>query len=194
MPSVALDRWRYSGLSRLAELEAVHATFGPGPGRRWGTTQLNRSLFVALLAQFQRFCRDLHDEATAVHLSVAVPSQSQVLETLIRQGRKLDTHNPRASTLGHDFGRLGIALIKDVKAMGPRSVARLELLDRLVDYRNAVGHGDDDAIELLEARGRIRATKNSYLRYKRSLDCLAGTIDRAVSIGLRQVLSGPEPW
>lgn len=54
MSSIALSQWRSSGLARLAELEAVHANLtGTAPGRRWGTTQLNRSLFLALVAQFQ---------------------------------------------------------------------------------------------------------------------------------------------
>lgn len=56
--SNALTQWRSSGLDRLAELEAVHANLtGSGPSRRWGTTQLNRSLLLALVAQFQSFSR-----------------------------------------------------------------------------------------------------------------------------------------
>lgn len=96
MESAALTRWRTGGLARLAELEGVHANLvGSGAGRKWGTTQLNRSLFLALVAQFQSYCRDLHDEAARVHVDAAIPGQKQTLHLLIRQGRRLDTHNPR---------------------------------------------------------------------------------------------------
>ncbi len=195
MTSTALEQWRTSGLSRLAELEAVHATLsGPGPGRKWGTTQLNRSLFLALIAQFQSYCRVLHDEATRIHVDAAIAGQNQTLHLLIRQGRKLETHNPRRSTLGHDFGRLGFSLIDDLKATGAATTEQLDLLDLLVDYRNAVGHGDEASIETLEEGGRIKATKRSYLQHRRSLDLLAGTIDAVVAAGLARVLRTAEPW
>ncbi len=194
VPSAALTQWRSCGLARLVELENVHATLtGPRPGRRWGTTQLNRSLFVALVAQFQSFCRDLHDEATKVHVDAAIPGQRQTLHLLIRQGRKLDTHNPRRSTLGHDFARLGFSLIDDLKATGPATVQQLDALDLLIDYRNAVGHGDEAKIGDFESGGGIKATKKSYLQYRRALDQLATTLDATVTAGLASVLgvSGP---
>lgn len=198
MTSTALDQWRTSGLGRLAELEGVHATLtGPGPGRKWGTTQLNRSLFVALVAQFQSYCRDLHDVAAKVHVDAAITGQKQTLHLLIRQGRKLETHNPRRSTLGHDFGRLGFSLIEDLKATGPATVEQLEQLeqlDLLVDYRNAIGHGDEVRIANLEASGRIKATKKSCLQHRRSLDALAGTIDATVAAGMARVLGATTPW
>lgn len=54
MPSAALANWTSSCLPRLDELEQVHLdATGRSPGRRWGTTQFNRNLFVALVAQFQ---------------------------------------------------------------------------------------------------------------------------------------------
>ncbi|MGB3411590.1 MAG: hypothetical protein WBA45_10355 [Microthrixaceae bacterium] len=149
---------------------------------------------MALVAQFQSYCRDLHDEATRVHVDTAIAGQRQLLHLLIRQGRKLDTHNPRRSTLGHDFGRLGFNLIEELKAAGPATVEQLDLLDLLVDYRNAIGHGDEARIGGLEASGAVRATKKSYLQHRRSLEALAGTIDLTVAAGLARVLGTPEPW
>ena len=169
-------------------------TGSSGAARKWGTTQLNRSLVLALVAQFQGFCRDLHDEAARVHVDAAIEGQKQTLHLLIRQGRRLDTHNPRRSVLGHDFARRGFSLLEDLKATGPTTVAQLELLDALVDYRNAVGHGDEARIATLEAEGRIRATKKSYMEHRRSLDGLAGTIDSTVAAGLARVLGTSEPW
>lgn len=195
MESAALTRWRTRGLARLAELENVHRNLiGSGPGRKWGTTQLNRGLFLALVAQFQSYCRDLHDEAAMVHVDAAIAGQKQTLHLLIRQGRRLDTHNPRRSVLGHDFGRLGFSLLDDLKATGPETVERLERLDVLIDYRNAIGHGDESRIAMLDASGGVKATKKSYMEHRRSLEALAGTIDATVAAGLARVLGTAAPW
>lgn len=195
MSSTALAMWRSSGLARLAELEAVHANLtGTGPGRRWGTTQLNRSLFLALVAQFQSYCRDLHDEAAQVFIGQASPAQMVTLKVLVVQGRRLDTHNPRRSTLGHDFVRVGITLVDDLKAAGPQVGDRLDTLDRVVDYRNAIGHGDETKIASLEASGDIKATKRSYEQHRRTLNALAGTMDDVVADKLARSLGIPRPW
>lgn len=195
MTSTALTQWQSSGLARLAELEAVHANLtGTGPGRRWGTTQLNRSLFLALVAQFQSYCRDLHDEAAQVFIGQASPQQMSTLKVLVVQGRRLDTHNPRRSTLGHDFVRVGLTLIDDLKAEGSEVAGQLDALDRVVDYRNAIGHGDETKIAALEASGRIKATKRSYEQHRRALDTLAGTMDDVVADKLASSLGIPRPW
>lgn len=195
MTSVALTQWRTTGLARLAELEAVHANLsGSGRGRRWGTTQLNRSLFVALVAQFQNYCRDLHDDAVGVYVGEANSHQRVTVEVLLVRGRRLDTHNPRRSTLGHDFVRLGLSLIDDLKATGQATERRLEALDRVVDYRNAIGHGDEAKIVALEAEGKIKATKRSYQHHRQSLDALAGTMDAVVAEQLAQSLGISRPW
>lgn len=99
MASAALVQWRTVGLARLDELEAVHAGLtGTAPGRRWGTAQLNRQLFVALVAYFQEYCREVHNEAVAVHSDTAVPGQAGVISKLLTERRKLDTQNPRRGT------------------------------------------------------------------------------------------------
>lgn len=116
MASAALIEWRTVGLARLRELEAVHAAAtGTARGRRWGTEQLNRSLFLALMGQFQRYCRMLHDEASDVHVEQANPDQATLLRRFLTQDRKLDKGNPRPSALGSDFGSLGITLVPELK-------------------------------------------------------------------------------
>ena len=157
-------------------------------------TQLNHSLIVALVAQFQGFCRDLHDEATRIHVDAAIPGQKRTLHLLMQQGRKLDSHNPRRSTLGHDFGRLGFSFIDELKATGPDAIVQLDLLDVLVDYRNAIGHGNEAQIIELEVREGVKATKKSYLHHKRSLDSLAGTMEIATANGMARVLGSSVIW
>lgn len=195
MSSDALAHWRTVGLARIAELEAVHVNLtGAGPGRRWGTNQVNRSLYVALVAQFQGFCRDLHDEALRVYLDEANPLQRQNLATQLRQGRRLDLRNPRRSTLGHDFGRLGLDLIGGLKQVEPECEMRLVALDQVVDYRNAVTHGDEVMIEQIETSGAVRSTKRSFQRHRRIFDRLAGTVDHVVAGQLARFMEIDVPW
>ena len=195
MSSTALAMWRSSGLARLAELEAVHANLtGTGPGRRWGTTQLNRSLFLALVAQFQSYCRDLHDDAVAVYVAEANPYQRDNVKALLVQGRRLDTHNPRRATLGHDFVRLGIPFTASLKATGAATERQLDALERVVDYRNAIGHGDEGKIAVFESGGEIKATKKSYQQHRRAIDALASTMDDVIAQQLASSLGIPEPW
>ena len=195
MSSLPLDDRGSIGLARLAELEAVHVqATGSAPRRRWGTTQLNRSLFVALVAQFQSYCRRLHDEAVEVHVTTAVAGQDAMLPTLLTQGRKLDTQNPRLSALGADFGRLGFSFIDDWKAATHQTVVQLAALEDLLDFCNAVGQGDEVKIADLEAVGRIKSTKGSFQSYRKTVDQLAGTTDSAVSDKLAALLGIPRPW
>lgn len=195
MSSRALKRWHRDATARLDELESVHAeATGTGPGRRWGTLQLNRSLFVALVAQFQQLCRDVHDEAVDVHVREANPHQAQVLHALLTQGRKLETSNPRTDHLGSDFGRLGLRLIVDLKEQGVQTQHRLERLDLLVDFRNAIGHGNEAEIDSITATGRIDATKQWFRRYRSAVHQLAITMDRVVAEKLAELLDVDRPW
>lgn len=73
--------------------------------------------------------------------------------------------------VGHDFGRLGFSFIDELKATGPDAIVQLDLLDVLVDYRNAIGHGNEAQIIELEVREGVKATKKSYLHHKRSGTC-----------------------
>lgn len=118
MTSVAKGEWATTAKARLDELEAIHTrAHGAKRGRRWGTEQLNRSLFVVLVAQFQTYCRDLHDEAVDVYVGAANPHQEAILRKLVTQNRDLDRKNPRPGALGSDFARLGIELVPKLKAV-----------------------------------------------------------------------------
>lgn len=59
---------------------------------------------------------------------------------------------------------------------------------------DAIGHGDEATIGSIEALGRIRATKGSYRRYRRTIDRLAGTMDDVVSEQLSAVLGINRAW
>ena len=150
MTSRAKRLWDTRSQERLDELEQIHSEIrGPGRGRRWYTREFNPSLFVALVAQFQLYCRNLHDDAVDVYLSEADPCWADVLGTLLTQGRKLDMQNPRGSTLGNDFGRLGFGFVPALRSSGGMVSRDLDRLEALVDFRNAVAHENDAKIRAL---------------------------------------------
>jgi hypothetical protein len=118
--SFALAQWQSTGLANLDQLGHIHRlATGARRGGRWGTTQLNRGLFVALLAQFQGFCRDLHDEAVGVHVAFATIEQRAVIRTLLEQGRKLDAGTPRFERFGR--GLRPARVQRDRRASGHRA-------------------------------------------------------------------------
>lgn len=195
MASSAMIEWQRVCLPRLDELEQVHLTAtGRGPGRRWGTDQLNRSLFVALMAQFQVYCRDLHDEAVDLHVHNSNPRQAALLRALLTQGRKLETGNPRTDSLGSDFGRLGFKIVEAIRAEGQRASQDIDRLDVLADFRNAVVHGNETQVAALSSGGRIKATKTIYRGYRRSIERLAGTMDLVVGTKVATELGIAVPW
>lgn len=195
MASPALTNWDTTGQQRLRELVAVHqGSVGPGPGRKWGTEQLNRSLFVALVAQFQAYCVDLHDLAVDVHVNHAAPGQGPLLETLLTQGRKLASQNPRTDHLGSDFGRFGFKLIDEVKQVHSSAPQWLRDLDDLVDFRNAIAHGNETEVAAIVDRTKLRSTKQSFQTCWRTLNRLAPAIDLTVGRKLSHLLGIASPW
>lgn len=195
MVSTARVEWDTTARERLEELEQVHADArGGGRGRRWGTEQLNRSLFVVLVAQFQTYSRNLHDEAIDVHVDAANPRQADVLRRLLTQGRKLDVQNPQPAALGSDFGRFGFDLLPALKAEGAAMEDALAKLDLLVRFRNAVAHGNESELAGIVASGDIKSTLASYRQYRKMLNRLLSTMDSVVAAELAAVLQVPPPW
>jgi hypothetical protein len=195
MTSVAKREWDTTALARLDELERVHHhARRSGSGRRWGTEQLNRSLFVVLVAQFQTYARNLHDEAIDIHATVANPRQADVVRRLLTQGRKLDAQNPQPAALGSDFGRFGFDLVPGLVAQGSRMEEALAQLEVLVRFRNAIAHGNESALAAIVASGQITPTLTSFRAYRRALNRLVGTMDRVAATELAAVLQIPPPW
>lgn len=151
-------------------------------------------MFVVLLAQFQTFCRDLHNEAVDVHIRVANPAQAGLLHTVLTSGRKLDHSNPRLGALGSDFTRLGMALIPALRAAKPAMRDALVRLETLVDFRNGLAHGNESEVAAASASGRVRATLGSYRAHRRSLSALAATMDEVVADELAAQLGITKPW
>lgn len=129
-----------------------------------------------------------------MHVAHANRRQADLIRTLLTQGRKLETQTPRTDALGSDFGRLGFKLIEAVKAEGSRATEDLRYLDLLVDFRNAIGHGNETEMASLSAGGEITATKTVYRRYRRIVQRLAATMDRVVALKMGAALGIQSPW
>ena len=195
MASPAKSVWDTESSERLGELERVHTVVrGRGPGRRWYTDQLNRSLFVALVAQFQIYCRNLHSDAVAAYLSPVSAPQHEVLQRLLVQDLQLNRRNPRRGVLGRDFRRLGLDLIGIMNAQSTRVRGDLERLDLLIDFRNAIVHGNELAIQSHIAAGLVATNLKSYKQFKKTTDRLVNTMDSVVSTYLADELRTSPPW
>ena len=153
-----------------------------------------RSLFVALVGQFQVYCRELHDEAIGVYLNEANPRQLDALRRLLLRRREIDRRNPRRAALSNDFGRMGLKLIPALRhsyGRADRDLARLELL---VDFRNAVVHGNESEVQSLIHRKEIRATMDSYRTFRRTLNRVVRQLDTVVATELGAELQILRPW
>ncbi len=122
MPSRALHFWLRDRSRALDEIEQAHRSLGgTGPGRRYATQQINHAYAVLLSAQFQGFCRDLHDDCAA-HLvqSGTMASLRVAFEEALVWNRKLNTGNPNPGNIGSDFNRFDLRFWDGVRTADAR--------------------------------------------------------------------------
>jgi hypothetical protein len=176
VPSDALARCEQERCAVLNSLEAVHAhVTGKRRGRQTATEHLNLALFVRLAAEFQGFCRDLHDDAAiaiADSLAEEYGARIPVLLSALVRGRKLDVGNAGPGNIGNDFANLGMSLWPDVyaryRAWGPKWNT---VLDRLNDVTNAVAHSD--SAKLVAVKRLQPLTLATFRRWRGSLNTAA---------------------
>lgn len=182
--SSALTSWREERSDRLDELLDAHARVGgDGRGRRWRTSQLNRSLMLLLAAEFQGFARELHEDGSTTFALWAAGGNEpleRVIKARLTDGRQLDRGNAHPGSLGSDFGRLGMSLWPGMAARAPGTGSRQADLGNLNEARNAIAHADETKLLALRAAG-YAPTLATFKRTRRSLDELAGTLDSAVA-------------
>jgi hypothetical protein len=175
----------------LDEIENAHVMVGGTErGRRYATQQINYSYAALLSGQFQAFCRDLHSECVD-HIVAIVPAQLQgFLRVEFIWHRSLDRGNPHPGAIGSDFNRLGIDFWTEVYGLDMRNERRRELLQELIDWRNAIAHQDFDPV----APGGIPTLHLARVRAWRSaVNALARHFDQVMYNYLR-VLLGGAPW
>lgn len=191
MPSQSHTRWTGERADALDEIESAHAVVGGTErGRRYATQQINYSYAMLLSSHFQWFCRDLHTECVD-HLVTLVASNLQgVVGPEFVWNRSLDRGNPHPGAIGADFSRLGLEFWAQVYALDARNERRREMLQELIDWRNAIVHQDFDAV----AAGGTPTLHLARVRgWRSALNGLARAFDQVVYNYVRHML-GVAPW
>ena len=178
-------------------------------GRQRATEHLNRALFVALSAEFQGFCRDLHEDS-AIHITESIllsPENAKiapvVLNALVRERslsvsaksekeRRLDTGNANVDALATDYSMLGVDLWAALALRYPAKTPKWKTnLNRLNGVRNGVAHSD--AAKLVRAHQEYGLTLRTFKSWRSSLSGAAYAMDKVVGAYLLD-LTGSEPW
>ncbi|HEV3050096.1 MAG TPA: hypothetical protein VGX50_07300 [Longimicrobium sp.] len=192
MPSFSLRNWQMNAGRALNELEAARRTIrGTTRGRRIAMQQMNQVYVVLLLSQFQRFCRELHEECVE-HLlrQPGLQPYGEILNLRFIEARKLDSGNPNPGNLGSDFGRLGVKLWPELRQLGSRSKYHHDALETLNHWRNAIAHQDFRRPEL---RGRRTIRLTQTRRWRDVCNRLAIDMDRVMYAYLLRITGSP-PW
>ncbi len=192
MPSRALRNWRTRSRKVLDEVEAAHAVVGGGRGARgFARQQINQAYVVLLSSQFQRFCRDLHNEAADfLAAQAAFATLAPLLKASLSHGRRLDTGNPNPANIASDFGRFGMDVWAHAINRDSRTPRRREKLEALNRWRNAVAHQDFRSPHLV-GRETVRLTE--IREWRTACDGLAMDFDAVLRVYLK-TLGGAFPW
>jgi len=147
---------------------------------------------MLLASQFQGFCRDLHAEGVEHLIAVLAPAPALLI--LVRaeftRGRQLDRGNAQPSSLGADFGRLGLNFWDELETHDPASVGWRNELDMLNEWRNAIAHQDFTSAKLVGIMNLRLAQVGHWRGACRRLA-------RAMDVVMRQHLqtfTGVSPW
>lgn len=186
--------WRTTRSEALDKLEATHREIRVNhTGRPYNAEHMNHAFALALAAQFQGFCRDLHSECSdhlmqsLRHLNVRQDVVDVLSERMVA-GRKLDNKNANPSSIGSDFGFFGFKFIQEVKDHNQRNEGRLKKLEQLNTWRNAIAHADfaDERVAGYLTIAKVRQWRNAC-------NHLASQFDSVMRIKLNS-LTGNEPW
>jgi hypothetical protein len=151
---------------------------------------VNRAYVVVLAAEFQGFCRELHNECVAGIL-VSIPL---VLQDVVRRqfllNRSLDRGNANPANLGSDFGRFGLKFWDSLERADPQTRTLRTELEQLNEWRNAIAHNNYDPTALgatIELRiGRVR-------QWRRMCGDLARLFDTVLASHIG-TMTGVRPW
>jgi hypothetical protein len=186
MPSSARKTWLTSRQAALDRLVASHRTITRGQrGRQWETEHMNFALITRLAAEFQGYCRDLHDEAvdhiTANLGAASGPGLVAITRSAFIQGRLLSKGNPNRSNLTQDFKRIGFDI---PDALGPTYPAQYDewytTVESLMEARNAVAHSDDKGIRA--CRQKQPLTLPTFKKWRGSLERLVLSLDPPMNV------------
>lgn len=161
-----------------------------------GVQQINWAIALRLAAEFQGFARDLHTIAVDTFsewVAGGNPSVRNAVSAALTLNRQLDQRNAQPSSLGSDFGRLGVNFWPALSARDSRTPTRQTNLERLNDARNAMIHSRPAELQALERAG-YPITLPTIRRWRRGLGALATTMDDELSEHLANLFGRPRPW
>jgi len=191
MPSLSLIRWNGERAGALDEIENAHVMVGGTErGRRYATQQINYAYATLLSSHFQGFCKDLHSECIDGIVAIAPAQLRRFLRVEFIWNRSLDRGNPHPGAVGSDFNRLGVDFWTAVYALGSRNERRRELLQELIDWRNAIAHQDFDAVA---PAGTPTLRLAKVRAWRSAVDALARHFDQAMYNYLAALIGSP-PW
>jgi hypothetical protein len=190
--SRALGYWETASSDQLDQIVDAHAAVGGKKrGRRYATAQINSAYVVLLSAAFQRFCRDLHSESINALLGGLNPAQGleTVLIAIAVHGRQLDSRNPTRDTISRDFAPLGLRVLDAVKRSRRGNDKRLETLQRMNEWRNAIAHQSFDRRKLVPGKLHLKTVG----MWRRQCAILARDLDAVMYAHLTGLVGSP-PW
>ncbi|BCQ09674.1 hypothetical protein JMUB5695_03124 [Mycobacterium heckeshornense] len=193
--SLAFVAWKSIRSDELDRMESVHSAItGSDRGRRWDSEHLNCAIIARLVAEFQGFARDLHDEAVdhvVGCLGLADPGLQALTRTAYIRDRDLNKGNPTWNALKSDFQRLEMCLQADIDQRYRRAPQWRKRLQDVLYARNAIVHADE--AKLLECRRRGDLTLRRAREWRSALGALASGMDYVTGAHLK-VLTGVSPW
>ncbi|MGO1635381.1 MAG: hypothetical protein ACTHY6_12665 [Corynebacterium variabile] len=140
----ALGVWTRVRRARLEDL-AADIISGEGPTNQAGL------LYVALAAEFQGYCRDLHQECVddlLDQMSVLPYRLRATVALTLESGRALDRNNATAAAIAKDFKTLDISPWESIQRRHKDEYREWrETLDRVNIIRNAAAHSDEEGLD-----------------------------------------------
>lgn len=197
--SNARDHWLTKRSSRMDELEVAHSMVRePGRGRQWRTGEINAAIIVRVAVEFQGYSRDLHDEAVdhlVNHLATTNGALAPVLRSSLTLNRGLDRVNAQPSSLGSDFGRLGLSFWPRLKTTYPSQAEHWHsVLETLNNARNGIAHNDEGKLRAVANEGWPTRQLRTAKRFRRSMGQLVDGMDIIVGAHLQSLMGGAPPW
>jgi hypothetical protein len=142
------------------------------------------------LPSFKVFAVTFHSESID-HIVATAPVHVQgLMRVQFIWNRSLDKGNPHPGAIGSDFNRLGVDFWDEVYALHARNERRRELLQELIDWRNAIAHQDFNAVA---PAGDPTLHLETVRNWRRAVNTLARCFDRVMCNYLGALL-GASPW
>lgn len=194
MASTALIEWRAGTTARLATLKGMASRPGISPDE---LRQAEFALVTQLSSEFQHYCSELHRLVVA-ELMKQTATQTKALEVQIENALSsvsLAKGNADRRNINQDFRRLGLVqLTARAEQEDARATAWLTSLDKMLEFRNPIAHGNYQRIPSLLSQFPGRSLFDLAVGWEADLGQVVELLDRLTSIWLASFLGLGRPW